>query len=121
VTVSPAATLADIVRAAERTHYTTIPVVEDDGTLIGVIFYDELRRALLDRGALSAVLVAADVAQATEIITPGTSLRDALRVMNARAIDVVPVIRSATEPVLLGVLSRGDVLAAYERELVHAV
>ena len=121
VTVGPGATLAEIVRAAERTHHTTIPVVEDDGTLVGVIFYDELRQALLDRGQLSAVLVAADVAQATEIITPSVSLRDALRVMNARAIDVVPVVRSRTEPVLLGILSRGDVLAAYERELVHAV
>jgi CIC family chloride channel protein len=121
VTVGPGATLAEIVRAAERTHHTTIPVVEDDGSLVGVIFYDELRQALLDRGQLSAVLVAADVAQATEIITPSVSLRDALRVMNARAIDVVPVVRSRTEPVLLGILSRGDVLAAYERELVHAV
>jgi CIC family chloride channel protein len=121
VTVGPGATLAEIVRAAEKTHHTTIPVVEDDGSLVGVIFYDELRQALLDRGQLAAVLVAADVAQATEIITPSVSLRDALRVMNARAIDVVPVVRSPAEPVLVGILSRGDVLAAYERELMHAV
>lgn len=121
VSVGPGATLSDIVRAAEQTHHTTIPVVEDDGTLVGVIFYDELRQALLDRGQLANVLVAADVAQATEIITPSVSLRDALRVMNARAIDVVPVVRSPTDPFLLGILSRGDVLAAYERELMHAV
>ena len=121
VTVGPGATLEDIVNAAGRTNHTTIPVVEDDGTLVGVIFYDELRQALLDRGQLAGVLVAADVAQATEIITPDVSLRDALRVMNGRAIDVVPVVRSPHEPVLLGVLSRADVLAAYERELMHAV
>lgn len=121
VTVAPGATLADIVGAAERTHHTTIPVVEEDGTLLGVIFYDELRQALLDRGQLATVLVAADIAQGTEVVTPDVSLRDALRVMNARAIDVVPVVRTRSEPVLVGVLSRGDVLAAYERELMHAV
>lgn len=121
VSVGPAATLAEIQRAAERTHHTTIPVVEDDGTLIGVIFYDELRQAMLDRGQLVGVLVAADLAEGTELVTPGVSLRDALRVMNARALDVVPVVRSASEPVLLGILSRADVLAAYERELMHAV
>ncbi len=121
VTVAPGATLADIVKAAERTHLTTIPVVEDDGTLLGVIFYDELRQALLDRGQLANVLVAADIAQGTEVVTPDVSLRDALRVMNARAIDVVPVVRTRAEPVLVGVLSRGDVLAAYERELMQAV
>ena len=121
VTVSPAATLAEIVRAAERTHHTTIPVVEDDGSLLGVIFYDELRQALLDRGQLAGVLVAADLAESTETVTPGMSLRDALRVMNARAMDVVPVVRSTAEPVLVGILSRADVLAAYERELMHAV
>jgi CIC family chloride channel protein len=121
VTVGPGATLAEVVRAAERTHHTTIPVVEENGTLLGVIFYDELRQALLDRGTLAGVLVAADLAEETETVTPGVSLRDALRVMNARAIDVVPVVRSATDPVLVGILSRGDVLAAYERELMHAV
>ena len=96
-------------------------MVEDDGSLLGVIFYDELRQALLDRGQLAGVLVAADLAESTETVTPGMSLRDALRVMNARATDVVPVVRSAAEPVLVGILSRGDVLAAYERELMHAV
>jgi CIC family chloride channel protein len=121
VTVGPGATLAEVVRAAERTHHTTIPVVEENGTLLGVIFYDELRQALLDRGTLAGVLVAADLAEETETVTPGVSLRDALRVMNARAIDVVPVVRSATDPVLVGILSRGDVLAAYERELMHPV
>ena len=41
--------------------------------------------------------------------------------MNARALDVVPVVESEAHPRLVGVLSRGDVLAAYERQLMHEV
>jgi len=38
-----------------------------------------------------------------------------------RAADLLPVVESEQHPLMLGVLTREDVLAAYERELVHAV
>jgi predicted transcriptional regulator len=41
--------------------------------------------------------------------------------MNARAIDVIPVVASPASPRLIGILSRADVLTAYERELMHEV
>jgi CIC family chloride channel protein len=121
VTVELGAPLPEIVAAAGRTRLTTIPVVDEEGALAGVIFYDELRQALLDRGELAGVLVAADLAVATEFVTPDITLRDALRVMNARALDLVPVVRSSEHPVLVGILSRADLLAAYEKELMQAV
>ncbi|MGH7663699.1 MAG: chloride channel protein [Gemmatimonadaceae bacterium] len=121
VTVSPGATLADIVAATANTRHTTIVVVEDDGSLVGVITYHELRQAMLDRGDLAPLLLAADLAAPTEIVTPRDSLRSALREMNARAIDALPVVESASSPRFVGILSRADVLAAYERELMHQV
>jgi CBS domain-containing protein len=41
--------------------------------------------------------------------------------MNARAIDAIPVVESERNPRFVGVLSRAELLAAYERELVHEV
>lgn len=120
VTVASDATLAEIVRAAGDTRQTTIPVI-DDGTLVGVITYEDLRGAMLDRGDLALILVAADLAIATEVVTPDASLREALRAMNARALDALPVVESEATLRFVGMLSRADVLAAYERELMHAV
>ena len=121
VTVGAGATLADIVTAASSTRHTTIPVLEDDGMLLGVITYHDLRQAMLDRGDLAPLLLAADLAEPTEVVTPRHSLQDALREMNARALDALPVVESVVTPRFLGILSRADVLAAYERELMYQV
>jgi CBS domain. len=67
------------------------------------------------------LLVAADIAEPTEVVVPTDSLRDALRKMNTRAIDVIPVVESEANPKLVGLLSRADVLSAYERELMQEV
>ncbi len=121
VTVRPEASVSDLIAAAGRTRQTTLPVTDADGTLLGVITYEDLRQAMLDRGELAPLLVAADLAEPTEVVLPGESLRVALRKMNARALDVIPVVDNHDDAHLLGVLSRADVLAAYERELVHEI
>jgi hypothetical protein len=41
--------------------------------------------------------------------------------MNARAVDAIPVIESEETRRYLGVLSRADLLLAYEQELAHEV
>lgn len=119
-TVRPDASLADLVAATGRARQLALPVVDADGCLVGVISYPDLRTALLDRGELAAVLVAADLAEPTECAAPGDSLRDALRVMNARAHDALPVVEPGTER-FVGLLSRADLLAAYEKRLLEEV
>ena len=121
VAVAPAASLADVVAAAGKTRETTLPVIDADRTLLGVITCDDLRQAMLDRGDLAPILVAADLAEPTEVVTPNDSLHTALRKMNGRALDAIPVVESEGQPRLVGVLSRAGLLAAYERELLHEV
>lgn len=121
VFVAPGATLGDIIAAAGRTRHQSLPVVDEGDTLVGVITYEALRQALLDRGELAPLLLAADLAEPTEVALPGDTLRDALRKMNARAIDLLPVVEHEDRPRLIGVLSRADVLGAYERELMQEV
>ncbi|HEX5179501.1 MAG TPA: chloride channel protein [Gemmatimonadaceae bacterium] len=121
IVVRPSDTLADVIAAAGRTRYPTLPVVDVDDVLLGVITYDGLRQAMLDRGVLAGVVLAADLAAPTEVVLPSDSLAVALRKMNARAIEVIPVVMSESHPRIVGILSRADVLAAYERQLMHEV
>jgi len=118
--VPPDASLADVVAATGRARQLALPVVDHDGTLVGVIRYPDLRAALLDRGDLASLLVAMDLAEPTECAAPGDSLRDALRVMNARAHDALPVVDPTTGR-YVGLLARADLLAAYERALLEEV
>ncbi|HUF28164.1 MAG TPA: chloride channel protein [Gemmatimonadaceae bacterium] len=115
------AELSEIVAATAHTRHTTIPVLDERGLLAGVITYAGLREALLDRGELAPILLAADLAAPTEVVLPGESLRQALRKMNSRAIDALPVVESEDGLVYIGILTRADILAAYERVLLHEV
>lgn len=120
VTVPPEAPLEELVAATGRARQMALPVVDHDGGLLGVIHYPDLRAALLDRGELAGVLVAADIAEPSETAEPGEPLRDALRVMNSRARDALPVVERASGR-YLGMLSRADLLATYERALLEEV
>jgi CIC family chloride channel protein len=121
VSVAPEATLAEVVAASSESRLTTLPVVDEDRFLYGVITFADLRLALLDRGDLAPILLAADLAEPTEVAVPTDTVQTALARLNARAADLIPVVESEARPVLLGVLTREDVLAAYERELMHQV
>ncbi|MBA2684617.1 MAG: chloride channel protein [Gemmatimonadaceae bacterium] len=121
VTVTPEATLEELVAASSTSRLTTLPVVDGDQLLYGVITFAELRLALLDRGDLAPILLAADLAEPTEVAVVTDTVQTALAKLNARAADLLPVVQSEARPILLGVLTREDVLAAYERELMHQV
>lgn len=118
--VAPETTLAGLVEATATARLLVLPVVDEDGQLVGIIRQPDLRAALLDRGELAAVLVAADLAEPVETARPDASLREALRAMNARALDALPVVDPRTGR-YLAMLSRADLLAAYERGLLQEV
>jgi CIC family chloride channel protein len=122
VRVPPGARIDALVEAAARTRRGVLPVVEGDGTLVGLVTHHALREAILARGDLAPLLIAADLAEPQEPLHPAQSLRAALAAMNARAVDALPVVEErGGEPVFVGLLSRADVLVAYEREFAHEV
>jgi CIC family chloride channel protein len=122
-TVRPGATLDDLVLAAARTRHAVIPVVEPGEAFVGLVTHHALREAIMARGDLARLLVAEDLAEPVEVIGPDDSLRRALAVMNARGLDALPVIDTGNggPPQFLGLLTRAEILIAYERALAHAV
>lgn len=122
VTVSPDSTIVQVFAASERARSMVLPVVDENGMLVGIISHGELRDAMLDRGSLANVLMATDLAGPAVHVKSEDTLRAALRTMNARAADVIPVVSSGSNAGrLVGMLSRADLLDAYERALVDEV
>jgi CIC family chloride channel protein len=121
-TVSANATIDDLVLAAAATRHGVLPIVEDDGSLIGVISHHALRQAIVSRSDLDAVILATDLAEPAEPLRPSDTFRRALAVMNARGLDALPVVEAnGGDPQFAGLISRGDVLLVYERNLAKAV
>lgn len=123
VGVVPAdASIGDLVAAAAATRHGVLPVVDRDGTLVGVVSHHALREAILSRSHLESVVLAADLAEPVEPLSPRDSLRRALAAMNARGLDALPVVEAnGRDSRFTGLLSRSDVLRVYERALSQAI
>lgn len=122
--VAPDVALDEVAGAMGRSQRSAIPVVELDGSFVGLIDQHELREALMQRADAPGLILAEDLAEPLEPLHPTQSLRDALGAMNARGRDALPVtetdIESGQER-FAGLLGRSDVLRVYERELEHAI
>jgi CBS domain-containing protein len=113
--VLPSASVAALALAASRTPQDAVAVVEEDGVLVGLVSRRALRTAL-EQYEAGMVLVAEDLAEPVTTLAPEASLADALRALNASALDALPV---AEEGRYAGLVGRADILALYERELEH--
>jgi CIC family chloride channel protein len=113
--VRPNASVASLALAASRTPQDAVAVVEDDGTLVGLVSRRALRTAL-EQFEAGMVLVAEDLAEPVTPLAPEASLAEALRTLNASALDALPVAENGR---YAGLVGRADILALYERELEH--
>lgn len=113
--VQPGESVAGLALAASRASQDAVAVVEADGTLVGLVSRRALRTALQQYEA-GTVLVAEDLAEPVTPLGPEASLAEALRALNASALDALPV---AEDGQYAGLVGRSDILALYERELEH--
>ncbi len=138
VSVLPSTTLVDAVRVMIASHVSGLPVVETDGTLVGMITEgDLLRRTELDcegkqpswlkaflmPSAVAADYVATHGRRVSEVmtahpisVTAATELAEASRIMLHKHVKRLPVLENGQ---LVGIISRADILRALARKLVE--
>jgi CIC family chloride channel protein len=118
--VSEGATVQEIMHAIGETPQTEFPVVDADGRLVGVVTYSDLRTVLADRDRLAHILIAADIANLEiEPVTTVDSLRTALQRLGVHGSLTLPVVEPGDGRRLVGIISRSEILAAYDRELLR--
>jgi CIC family chloride channel protein len=110
------ATLPEVLAVASSAPGGSLPVVDDDDRLVGVLSWRALRHVLLEADTVGSLVIAADLAETTvPVVTPETSLVEAFRRLEATALDAIPVVDPEEPRVVLGMLSRGDLIAASGR------
>ena len=114
-TIPERATLPEVLRIVAGSRSVTFPVVDDAGELVGVLAFGALRSILLEEN-LGPLVVARDLCEPHFVrLTPEASLGDAFRLLEGEALEDVPVVDPGNPRRLLGLLSRADVIAAYNR------
>jgi CBS domain-containing protein len=129
VAVKLGATFKEMAAALRGNRVSAFPVIDDDGKVIGVVSEaDMLAREVLDAdraGTITAMLHrgeqhAADGLTARDLmthpaitVTPDDSVEQAARLMYTLQVKRLPVIDRSGG--LVGIISRADVLAVYDR------
>ena len=127
ISVRKETTFRDMAAALREYRVSAFPVVDDDRKVIGVVSAADLlaKEALADPGVMAEVLHHEDVRKAGgltagDLMThpavtaaPGDPVEQAARMMHFMRVRRLPVVNSGGE--LVGILSRSDVLAVFDR------
>ena len=114
VVVPEGAPIAGLLGHLGHRDQTLFPVVNDEGTFVGVLTTEDLGHIARTGRAVDELLVASDVAQPSETLSPDDSLLGAVRRMGVRGEGSLPVVDPGTQR-LVGVVTRSRILALYER------
>ncbi len=119
VTVTPDATLSDVVQATSGTRQRVFPIVDRRGCLVGGLHLPELLHAIETDPAASRKTCVRTIAHVPMTVCLGDDIAKAHRIMSSLAADEVMVVDDLQPDRIVGVLAASDVLLAYNRKLAE--
>jgi len=114
------ASVADVLRTIAESTATSFPVLDGGGQLVGSLSVHDVRPLLLEHEGRELVLAADLCNRNVPTVTPETSLGQALGRMESDAVEEIPVVDAGEPRRVVGLLSRADVIRAYNRALITA-
>jgi CBS domain-containing protein len=112
LTVNPQMKGSAVANVLAEQNVGSVPVVEENRTLLGLISEFDLLR-VMDEGRDLSQLAAKDlVAREVVTVTEETPVTDVIRLLQERHLIRVPVVRDKT---LVGIVARHDILFGYVR------
>lgn len=110
--------VAKVFDRLSRSPYSTLAVVDDDDRFVGILPFETLRQ-LINENSLSWLLIAKELLNAdVSVLRPDEDLREALAKFASQNVSELPVL-DATGTHIVGMLSRGDLLTAYNHALLR--
>jgi CIC family chloride channel protein len=111
-------TLGQFARFIEQTHHTNFPLINAQKELTGIISVQDFMGVVFERDLMDLVVV--KELATTNVITAHADedLDQTMRKIGYRNIEQVPVVDRETHRKLVGIISRRDIVAAYNRALM---
>ena len=110
--------LGRLAEKISKSKYNSFPVVDEGGNLTGILSILDYRDAAFDEN-LKDLVVAKDLAT-PEVVTVSfdDNLYDALEKITSKDFSILPVVSPDNPLQLLGVLTRRDIIGAYDKALI---
>jgi CIC family chloride channel protein len=117
-TVSESLKLGDFTNKVLRSKYNSFPVINQRGELTGVLSINDYRDAAFDEN-IKDLVVAKDLATSNVVsVSVNANIYDALEKISADDFSILPVVSSDDSSKLEGILTRGDIIGAYNKAVV---
>jgi CBS domain-containing protein len=116
IAVPPATGLREAARLMFRNRVSGLPIVDDDGALVGVITEADFLRFEVERQEgvrVSGETVGDVMSRGVVTVGPEMEIGDAAKIMAVQEIRRLPVVDENNR--LLGVISRADIVSLYTR------
>ncbi|MGD9127088.1 MAG: chloride channel protein [Planctomycetia bacterium] len=109
--------LPEVLRTVADSNDNYFPVVDDEKKLVGIFSLHDIRSTLTGNPA-GGLILASDLARSpVTTITPDDNLHDVLRIYTQKQFVELPVVDPAEPDRVICMLPRGDVIAAYDRQI----
>lgn len=108
------ASLDEVLDRAALSDGADLPVIDANQQVAGMIILAGLAGAGRGHSASDPLIIAADLAEPTEVLVPRDPVLSAIQKMGRRGVGTLPVV-DPESGALLGVVTRKRILAAYEK------
>jgi len=120
VVIDRNADLRDVIARFAESAQACLPVVDAQNHLTGVIDTRDVRKLVGETG-FDALVVAQDLEVPATTLTPADSLLTAIERIIATRSDELVVVDEGDPRAIVGTVSRSDIIATYDRQLIRAV
>lgn len=118
--VKASAPLDEILELLVESDHTEFFVTDEEGRLLGAVYFRELRRVLLEADHLRSVLVAGDLTErGRPTVTEEDDLDVAMQIFSTDEVEEIAVVDPGDPERLVGSIHKRDVLAAYGQEVLR--
>ena len=117
-TINEALPLGQMAKLISKSKFNSFPVINDRQQLIGIVSFNDYNEAIFDEN-LKDLVVAKDIAS-TDLVTVSIdeNLYTALEKISLKDFAVLPVVSAQDPSRLEGVISRRDIIGAYNKAVL---
>lgn len=117
-TMSESMNLGALTERISKSKNNSFPVVDEKENLIGILSFNDYKDVLFDED-LKDLIVAKDLATPRVVtVNQDDNLFDALEKISQRDFSILPVVSSVNPSRILGVLTRRDIIGAYNKAVI---
>ena len=117
--IAEGTSLSEIVHLMAKDDQHYFPVVDDRQRIVGIFTDDDVRSYLFDDQIWNLVVARDVMVEELLSVTLDDDLNSALRRFTTKNLEELPVVSGDDKGVLLGMLSRKSVIAAYNRKVIE--